>query len=340
MSNKLWISFSGLKGRRRAARLTEEMPYREGPLPRSGSAAGRPWRHAAAATCLLLGLGAACGGSSGAASHPTPPAAAAATPAPGHQLRAALVATQLAVGTDRFPIGVSDHNTPITDAAVHVRVFANTGNVVALKGEADAPYSGDGLEGHGLYVAHFHFDVPGLWQAEIAMKLPDGYQATVDQQFGVRLATEVPMVGQPAPRSHNPTAADVPDVSYIDSGQPPDDMHSISIADAVAQHQPTLVVFATPAFCTSATCGPQVNAVQALEPGYRGKLTFIHVEVYTNFKPNPAARTLAPTMTEWHLSTEPWIFLVNRSGNVAAVFEGPTGTDELKQAVDQLLAAG
>jgi hypothetical protein len=294
----------------------------------------------AAVLLMALAFGLACGGASGSSPASAPPASAAPTPTPGHQLRASLVATQLAVGTFRFPIGVSDRNTPIADAAVHVRVFSTAGGAQALKGEADAPYHGDGLGGHGLYVAWFHFDVPGLWQAQIDMRLPDGTRGTVVQQFGVRMATEVPMVGQPAPRSHNPTAAEVPDVSYIDSGRPPDDMHAVSIADAVAQHRPTLVVFATPAFCTSATCGPQVQAVQALEPAYRDRLTFIHVEVYTDIQPDPNRRKLSPTMTEWHLQTEPWVFLVNRGGDIAAVFEGAAATDELKPAVDQLLAGG
>ena len=289
----------------------------------------------------LLVLSAACGSPSTSTGGVAAPAATAApTPTPGHQLRVALVATQLAVGTYRFPIGVSDRNTPLADAAVHVRVFSTAGGTQALKGEADAPYQGDGLQGHGLYVAWFHFDVPGLWQAQVEVRLPDGTQATVPDQFGVRNATEVPMVGQPAPRSENQTAADVPDVSYIDSGQPPDDMHAVSIADAIAEHRPTLVVFATPAFCTSATCGPQVQAVQALEPAYRDRVTFIHVEVYTDIKPDPNQRKLSPTMSQWHLQTEPWVFLINRAGIIAAVFEGGAATGELRQAVDHLLAAG
>jgi hypothetical protein len=304
------------------------------------SSTGGVWRLVLLA---LLVSCAACGTPSttaGGAAPATGAAAAAPTATPGHQLRVSLVATQLAIGTYRFPLGVADRNTPVTDAAVHVRVFSTAGGSETLKSEADAPYRGEGLEGHGLYVAWFHFDVPGLWQALIDVGLPDGTRSTVSQQFGVRNATEVPMVGQPAPRSRNRTAADVPDVSYIDSGQPPDDMHAISIADAVAQRRSTLVVFATPAFCTSATCGPQVQAVQALEPAYRNRLTFIHVEVYADIEPDPNQRKLSPTMTEWHLQTEPWVFLIDRSGTIAAVFEGAAATDELKQAVDKLLAAG
>jgi hypothetical protein len=132
----------------------------------------------------------------------------------------------------------------------------------------------------------------------------------------------------------------VPDASYIDSGVPPDDMHAISIADAIAQHRPTLVVFATPAFCTSATCGPEVHAVQQLEPAYRDRLTFIHVEVYRDFKPDPAKRQLSQTVLEWRLPPEPRVFLIDRSGVIAAAFEGTAATDELQAAVDQLLARG
>ena len=294
---------------------------------------------------VALGPGSACGGSTSAGARQATPAAAAApsaTPSavPSPQLRAVLVATQLVVGTDRFPIGIVDQNTQVADAAVHVRVFSGSGSSAQLKGEADAPYRGEGLEGHGLYVARFRFDVPGAWLAEVSARRPDGSQGTTSLPFAVALGSAVPMVGQAAPRSNSVTAASVPDVSYIDSGQPPDDMHAISIADAIAQHRPTLVVFATPAFCTSATCGPQVHAVQALEPAYRDRLTFIHIEVYRNFKPDPARRQVSPTVLEWNLETEPWVFLIDRQGRIASVFEGAAASDELGQAVDQMLAAG
>src|SRR5215467_5604460 len=101
-------------------------------------------RGTTAAVSFLLVLG--CAGTAGPAASSASPSVA---PAPAHGLRPALVATQLAVGTYRFPIGVSDRNTPVADAAVHVRVFSGAGGSATLKGEADAPYTGDGLAGHG-----------------------------------------------------------------------------------------------------------------------------------------------------------------------------------------------
>lgn len=250
-----------------------------------------------------------------------------------------VVASQLAVGLDRVPIGVLDHNTPVTDALVHVRAFDLTRTSDQPKVEAEAPFRGEGLEGLGLYVAWLRLDTAGPWLAAITVQRPGVSPVTVPASFRVLAAATVPAVGQPAPRSKNPTVNDVPDLSYIDSGNPPDDMHSISIADAIAQHRPTLVVFATPAFCESATCGPQVHAVQLLEHSYRDRLTFIHVEIYRDFKPDPSKRHLTRTVLEWRLDTEPWVFLIDARGIISAAFEASTASDELRQAVNQMLAA-
>jgi len=128
-------------------------------------------------------------------------------------------------------------------------------------------------------------------------------------------------------------------VRDIDSGMPPDDMHDLSIAEAIAQHRPALVVFATPAFCTSAMCGPEVHAVQALEPIHRDRLVFIHVEIYQDYRADPAKRHVAPTVQEWRLQSEPWVFLIDGQGIIASAFEGPAASDELRAAVDRMLAA-
>jgi hypothetical protein len=253
-------------------------------------------------------------------------------------LSAQVVASQLTVGVRRVPIGILDHNTPVTDATVHVRAFASVGGSAQLKDEADAPFRGEGLQGAGLYIAQLRLDTVGQWAAQVIVQRPGGSAVGLVAPFKVLSVATVPAVGQAAPRSRNQTLADVPDASYIDSGNPPDDMHTISIADAIAQHRAALVVFATPAFCESSTCGPQVHAVQTLEPTYRDRLTFIHVEIYRDFKPDPSKRQLTATVVEWNLQTEPWVFLIDARGTIAAEFEAVTAADELKLAVEHLLS--
>ncbi len=277
---------------------------------------------------LLALLLTACG----AEAAPTPAATSS-------QLQAQVVATEIVVGNQqRVPIGITDHNTPVTDATVHVRSFVLNGNTGVFKGESDAPFKGQGLEGGGTYVAHLTFDKPGDWGLEITASRPNGAHTTVRLPMNVIALPVVPGVGQPAPATQNPTAKDVADVETIDSGRPVDDMHQLSIAEAIQQHRPALVVFATPAFCTSRTCGPEVKAVQSLEPAYRDRLAFIHVEIYRDFKPDPSKKRLAQAVIDWRLQTEPWIFLIDSKGTIQARFEGPAATDEVKAALDQLLA--
>ena len=279
---------------------------------------------AALAVALVLG---ACEGEVAPGPSPT-----------GSQLQAVVAASELVVGSQqRVPIGITDHNTPVNDATVHVRSFVLNGTTVTFKGESDAPFKGEGLQGGGIYVAHLTFDKAGDWGVAVTASRPSGAHLSARLAMNVLALPVVPGVGQPAQATRNPTARDVADVETIDSGRPPDDMHQLSIADAIQQHRPALVVFATPAFCMSKTCGPEVKVVQSLEPAYRDRLAFIHVEIFSDFKPDPSKRKYAQAVADWRLQTEPWIFLIDSKGIIQSRFEGPTATDEVKAAIDQLL---
>jgi len=264
-------------------------------------------------------------------------AAAPDTGASSSQLQAQVVASELVAGSQqRVPIGILDHNTPVNDATVHVRAFLLQGTTGVFKGESDAPFKGAGLGGAGVYVAHLDLVPAGNWGLQVTASRPNGAHLSQQVAFNVITTPVVPAVGQAAPASHTPTTKDA-DPTTIDSGRPPDDMHQISIADAVGQHRPTLVIFASPAFCTSRICGPEVKVVQSLEPAYKDRLTFIHVEVYRDFAPDPSKRQLAPAVLEWRLQSEPWIFLIDARGVIQTRFEGPTATDEVQAAIVKLL---
>jgi hypothetical protein len=286
-----------------------------------------------AAALLLSACGTAVAPDTGTATSPVIP-----------QLQAEVVASELVAGAQqRLPIGVLDHGTPVNDATVQVKAYLLRGTTGVLKAESDAPFKGEGLAGAGAYVAHLDLTA-GNWGLDIIASRPNGAHATMrlstyadGRPLTVVSNPVVPAVGQAAPASHNPTAKSA-DPTTIDSGRPPDDMHQVSIADAIAQHRPTLVIFASPAFCTSRICGPEVKVVQSLEPTYKDRLTFIHVEIYRDFVPDASKRQLAQTVLDWRLQTEPWIFLIDTKGIIQARFEGPTATDEVQAAIVKLLA--
>jgi hypothetical protein len=112
----------------------------------------------------------------------------------------------------------------------------------------------------------------------------------------------------------------------------------VSVADAVAGRRPFVVIFATPAFCRSRICGPVLDLVLGLEPEYRGRLEFIHIEPYDLGLARQGRFQLGPAAQQWGLPSEPWVFLVDKDGQVAAKLEGIFGPGELAAVLSKVLS--
>ena len=70
-------------------------------------------------------------------------------------------------------------------------------------------------------------------------------------------------------------------------------LYTTSVAQALAAHEPFVVTFATPKFCTSRTCGPVVDVVSYVRKQLaRGDVRFIHVEVFQDNDPRAGLQPL------------------------------------------------
>jgi hypothetical protein len=185
----------------------------------------------------------------------------------------------------------------------------------------------------GVYTAEVNFDRPGIWGVEIEIdSATPAIKETIRPRFNVLPQGPTPMIGAAAPRSRNLTAADVNDIAQIDSSANPSaEMHTATIADTIAAGRPALVLFAVPGFCESRLCGPEMEIMRKLYPQHRARVEFIHVEFYKN--PGSPERVPADAVREWNLRSEPWFFLIDGEGNIAARFEGPTSLQELDEAL-------
>lgn len=141
----------------------------------------------------------------------------------------------------------------------------------------------------------------------------------------------VPDVGDPAPRIHTPTAGEVGDIAEIETRIPPDSMHGTDFADVVGK-EPVVIVFATPQFCQSRVCGPTVDIVEEVKAKIGDRAAFIHMEVFND---NDPSKGLRPQLRAFKLPTEPWAFVIDRDGKVAARLEGAFGAEELTEAVEK-----
>lgn len=185
------------------------------------------------------------------------------------------------------------------------------------------------------YVTHLDLPQPGTYWL---LAEPVGAKPRI-QALGtlvVRERTASPPVGTRPPASDTPTLADVGgDAARISTGSPPArELLRWSVADSLRDRSPFVVVFATPKFCTSRTCGPTVDVVESVRRrAGRADVRFVHVEVYRDLDPDKGYNRW---FREWRLPSEPWTFLVGSDGRIAEKFEGPVAATELAAAVRRL----
>ena len=95
-----------------------------------------------------------------------------------------------------------------------------------------------------------------------------------------------------------------------------------TVAAAMAAKRPFVVTFATPLYCQTRTCGPVVQITQSVAKKWQGKgVDFIHIEIY---KGNDPANGTNRWVDEWKLPTEPFTFVVDRTGVIRTGSKAPS----------------
>lgn len=235
------------------------------------------------------------------------------------------------VGEQRVLVAIVDPKTNQFLGAPDVSATATLRDGI---GSPIGEYEGDFIwivpDVRGLYA--FHMDIPG----------PGTFQVTVKSEAfndagPVGLVTVedpgVVVVGDDAPLSVTRTTADH-DINDITSDPSPDpSFYEMSVAEAVASG-PTAIVFGTPAWCTSQACGPLLDQVKELSTEFPD-LNYVHVEVYEDIHVSSLDElTLVPSVVEWGLPAEPWVFITDSDGVVTASFEGVASAAELTGAFE------
>ncbi|HEU5302101.1 MAG TPA: hypothetical protein VFW06_07665 [Acidimicrobiia bacterium] len=180
-------------------------------------------------------------------------------------------------------------------------------------------------KGRGVYVSEPVLDVPGVWGA---VALTRGRE--LEFAIQVKEAPEAPAIGTAAPLVASPTKSDRLGVAPICTRVPRCPLHASSLADLAGTGRPIAVLFATPALCQSAYCGPVLDELLEVKPGYEDRVDFVHVEIYRS---NTGA-DISPTVEAWGLPSEPWLYTIDASGTITARLDGAFGGDEMTTALD------
>jgi hypothetical protein len=316
----------------------------------------------AAAVALVALVAVACGG------PPTPEPEP--TGSGGDELAVAVASFDVAVGEDQrllaglfsmerallafgevtFQLGyLGDEAGGETELTQQVRASYLGIPGMEPEGDEDTPRFLEGEPGTGVYAGRVDLDRAGFWGLRVVAELQDGRTLEGQATFQVKSEPQVPAVGDPAPRSVNPTAADAEagaiSPAAIDSRAggtdptiPDQHLHDAVIADELDAGRPIVVAITTPVYCVSRFCGPLTDVISDLALEHADTATFIHLEVWKDHQ----AQELNEAAAEWiqpadgSSGNEPWVFLVDGDGIVTARWDNVLDVEELEAALAAL----
>lgn len=238
-----------------------------------------------------------------------------------------------AVGNPRIVFGLFDGPDAVADAQTVSLTISAVGEA-----ETEPVWQGP-AENFSDYEVPYWIAYPtipsaGFWGVTAEILLADGRSVTSQFTIDAKAVNEAISAGEMAPLSQNRTLATEPDINKLSSGNEPDPaFYQLTVAEAVASGKPTVVGFITPGLCESKWCAPVLNSVATVRAQVGDAANFIHIEVYEDFQ----TLTYVPEMAEWGLQSEPYIFVLDGSGQVTTSLAGPVSPRELAQALDEVL---
>jgi len=284
------------------------------------------------------------------ASAPPVAASSAAAPRGADQVRVRVVSTSVWAGNETPVIlALDDVSGPVADtsAAVTVQARASDGNAVGPPTPA-AAVRPPGID-RVSWVATLGLPEPGAWRLDVTVARP-GASDTGSVVVTALDPGRTPAIGQPAPTVHTPTITDAGGNAKAVTTDPIPDLRlsQRSTTDALAAHQPFVLVMDSARFRVTPVCGKALVMARYLVDRWPD-VAFVHLEpfAYAVVEDTPvlssslADPVLSPVAAAWGIGdapwgavSMPWVFVVDGNGIVRAKYQGLMGSDD----VDVMLA--
>lgn len=139
-----------------------------------------------------------------------------------------------------------------------------------------------------------------------------------------------PAPGERAPAVKTETIEDGGDAEEICTRDPVDDMHDVSLDDALGRGKPVVLLFSTPALCSSRVCGPVNDVATQVQAEVGDRAVFVHQEIFNDNDPTAGFR---PQVLKYGLTSEPYTFVIDGDGRVSSQLAGPFSAEELRAAL-------
>ena len=255
--------------------------------------------------------------------------------------QAILGTDDLSPGRHRLGFVLVSSRGVVSEPVVRVTLYAGgPGAEREVGGPLDAAYQPWPVGSRGLYTTFVEFQAPGTHRLSIEAPAEDGGVEIVELTFDVAEDTSAPAVGEKAVRSVTKTAADAASPTELTTGSLYNpDLYRVTLADAIDDDRPVVVVFASPAFCINAVCGPQVEVLSELQKAYGERASFVHVDLYDNpheIQANLDQAVISQAVWDWNLPSNEWTFVIDGEGRVSSRFEAFATFSEIERELTKL----
>ncbi len=223
---------------------------------------------------------------------------------------------------------VDDEQSPLGGPDQEVNVVITRGGETYTEVPGQWVWSIEGVRGY--YVAYVDFDRAGTYEATLQ---PVDGSDTPATAFAVLEVVGIPEIGQLPPASVTKTHPAIPLDQLSTDADPNPAFYEKTVADVVGSGRPGLIVFASPAFCQTAVCGPTLDIVKEVAASHPD-LQIVHVEIYDDLEAaGQGELQIVPAVAEWGLPSEPWVYVLDSGGRVAARFEGAVSPEEIEDVL-------
>ncbi|MDG2439595.1 MAG: hypothetical protein P8M10_09775 [Ilumatobacter sp.] len=167
-------------------------------------------------------------------------------------------------------------------------------------------------------------DAPGFYALAVAGG-PDGGAAF--QVMDPR-AVAVPTPGEMLPDFDTPTVSNPQGFEVLCSRTPdPCPFHGMTLTEALDAGRPVAYYVGTPAFCSTGSCAPALEALIRAQERFEDTFTFIHAEVFSD----AAGTAIAPAVTAVGMTYEPALFITDATGTVVERLDAVWDQTELEE---------
>ena len=251
-----------------------------------------------------------------------------------------MAVTDIAIGENRLAFAIIGKNGPLIADQVQVQLSPLDNSSGAYKYKSKALFQVWPQGNAGVYITRVNLGISGEWIIQVEDASSNrGVLGTT--KFFVNKTSSAPAVGTKPNPLNNLSIADVDDINEITSALNPDpDLYKLSVSQAMSNGIPTIITFASPSFCRTATCGPQIEVISSIKNLFGQRLNVIHIEVYEPPEIDDDGNyelKVSSLLEAWGLNSEPFTFMLDKTGTIVAKFEGFVTEAELTETIKEVL---